>query len=54
MNVETWLNDLGLGQYVEAFGTNDIDGETLASLDTDDLKELGVAITALATTGDGA
>ena len=26
MDVEAWLNDLGLGQYAEAFGTNDIDG----------------------------
>ncbi len=42
MDVETWLSDLGLGQYAEAFGANDIDGETLASLDGDDLKELGV------------
>ncbi len=42
MDVEAWLNDLGLGQYAQAFGANDIDGETLASLDGDDLKELGV------------
>jgi len=43
VDVEAWLNDLGLGQYGEAFGANDIDGETLPSLDGDDLKELGVA-----------
>ncbi len=42
MDVEAWLSDLGLGQYAEAFGANDIDGETLPSLDGDDLKELGV------------
>ena len=43
MDVESWLNDLGLGQYAGAFGANDIDDETLASLDGDDLRELGVA-----------
>ena len=42
MDVEVWLNDLGLGQYAEAFGANDIDGETLPRIDGDDLKELGV------------
>ncbi len=43
MEVEAWLNHLGLGQYAEAFGANDIDGETLPNLDGDDLKELGIA-----------
>ncbi len=42
MNVETWLKELGLEQYVEAFTTNDVDAETLASLTSEDLKEIGV------------
>ena len=43
MNVEGWLNNLGLAQYAEAFAENDIDAEALATLTADDLKELGVA-----------
>ncbi len=42
MNVETWLKELGLEQYAEAFTTNDVDAETLASLTSEDLKEIGV------------
>jgi class 3 adenylate cyclase/tetratricopeptide (TPR) repeat protein len=42
MDVAAWLSELGLDAYAEAFLDNDIDGETLASLTMDDLKELGV------------
>lgn len=42
MDVAGWLRDLGLDQYVEAFAENEIDGETLPALTSDDLKEIGV------------
>ncbi len=42
MDVGEWLDELGLGQYAKTFAENDIDGETLAGLTSDDLKELGV------------
>ena len=42
MDVGTWLRDLGLGQYEQAFRENDIDGEVLADLTADDLSGLGV------------
>jgi len=34
---------MALDRYAEAFAENDIDGETLAALTEDDLRELGVA-----------
>jgi class 3 adenylate cyclase/pimeloyl-ACP methyl ester carboxylesterase len=43
VDVRAWLEDHGLGQYAEAFASNDVDGEVLRSLTADDLKELGVA-----------
>ena len=42
VDVRTWLEDHGLGQYAEAFASNDVDAEVLRTLTTDDLKELGV------------
>jgi len=42
MDVGTWLRDLGLGQYEQAFRENDIDGGVLTDLTADDLSELGV------------
>ena len=42
MNVETWLKELGLEQYAEAFAENDVDAETLTKLTAEDLKEMGV------------
>ena len=42
MDVGTWLRDLGLGQYEQAFRDNDIDGDVLADLTADDLSGLGV------------
>src|SRR3984893_14411026 len=38
-----WLERLGLSQYAGAFAENHIDGDMLARLGADDLKELGVA-----------
>ena len=43
MDVTAWLNEMALDRYAEAFAENDIDGETLAALTEDDLRELGVA-----------
>jgi class 3 adenylate cyclase/tetratricopeptide (TPR) repeat protein len=44
MDVGSWLQSLGLGQYEAAFHENKIDGKVLPNLTADDLKELGVAI----------
>ena len=42
MDVRAWLEDLGLGQYADAFDANHIDGRLLFDLSADDLRELGV------------
>ena len=42
MDVTAWLDQLGLGQYAQAFAENNVDAETLSRLTTDDLKEIGV------------
>ena len=39
--IKQWLEDLGLGQYANAFVENDVDLRALAYLTDDDLKELG-------------
>ena len=44
MDVAAWLKNLGLGQYEAAFRDNAIDGDLLASLTAEDLKDLGVMI----------
>jgi hypothetical protein len=41
-DVAHWLRGLGLEQYAAAFDDNDIDGEVLAELTSDDLIGLGV------------
>jgi hypothetical protein len=42
MDVEAWLRELGLGQYVSTFKVNDISSNVVALLSPDDLKEFGV------------
>ncbi len=42
MDVGSWLRQLGLGQYADAFRINDIDAEVLPALTADDLQALGV------------
>jgi class 3 adenylate cyclase len=42
MDVSTWLRDLGLENYVQAFQANDIDAEVLPRLTADDLTALGI------------
>src|SRR5262245_29394013 len=43
MDVRGWLENLGLGQYADAFDANHIDGRLLRDLTGDDLRELGVS-----------
>ena len=43
LNVGDWLQGLGLAQYADLFRANDIDGDLLAGLTGDDLKDIGVA-----------
>src|SRR4051794_32595002 len=43
ISIAARLQDLGLGQYADAFTANDIDGDILATLTDADLRELGVA-----------
>jgi hypothetical protein len=42
MDLSTWLRNLGLGQYEQAFRDNAIGPDVLLRLTTEDLKELGV------------
>jgi class 3 adenylate cyclase/predicted ATPase len=42
MDVSTWLRDLGLGNYIQAFQVHDIDAEVLPRLTADDLTALGI------------
>nr|WP_321254745.1 adenylate/guanylate cyclase domain-containing protein [uncultured Ruegeria sp.] len=44
VEIEKWLNDLGLSQYADAFAENDIDARVLPLLTSDDLKELVVSL----------
>ena len=43
LDIDRWLCGIGLAQYAELFRANDIDGELLGRLTSDDLKEIGVA-----------
>lgn len=42
-SVESWLSQLGLSQYVQAFAANDIDADLLPDLGDQALKDIGVA-----------
>src|SRR3954468_18055413 len=42
MDVAAWLRGLGLEQYASAFRDNDVDGEVLPELTSDDLISIGV------------
>ena len=42
--VETWLSELGLSKYAQAFADAEIDPDALPHLTEDDLKELGLPI----------
>ena len=43
MDMEAWLQGLGLERYVPAFRDNEIDWEVLPKLTSEDLQEIGVA-----------
>src|SRR5215469_3248224 len=43
VDIEAWLQGLGLERYVPAFRDNEIDGEVLPKLTSEDLREIGVA-----------
>jgi class 3 adenylate cyclase/predicted ATPase len=42
VDIAAWLSGLGLERHIEAFEANDIDAAVLRTLNTDDLRELGV------------
>lgn len=42
LNLQDWLDRIGLSQYIPAFEENHIDGTILFELTNDDLKELGI------------
>src|ERR1700680_4266871 len=42
MDVAAWLRGLGLEQYAPAFRDNDVDGEVLPEVTSDDLISIGV------------
>jgi class 3 adenylate cyclase/predicted ATPase len=43
MDIEAWLQGLGLERYVSAFRDNEIDWEVLPKLTSEDLRDIGVA-----------
>jgi len=44
LDVRTWLEAGGFGQYADAFEAHEIDGETLLALTDEHLKELGIPL----------
>ncbi len=44
LEIGGWLQDLGLGKYVDAFVENEITLDELPALTEDNLKELGLPI----------
>lgn len=42
IDVRAWLEGLGLGEYASAFEEHCVDGQVLAHLTADDIKEIGV------------
>jgi hypothetical protein len=40
--IRKWLESIGLGQYADAFETNDIDMDLLKQVDDEMLKDIGV------------
>jgi class 3 adenylate cyclase/tetratricopeptide (TPR) repeat protein len=43
VDVERWLDEIGLAQYAELFRANDIDANILREMTAEDLKELGIS-----------
>jgi class 3 adenylate cyclase/predicted ATPase len=42
LDIDGWLRGIGLGQYIELFRANDVDGEVLPKLTADDLISIGI------------
>ena len=42
MDIEAWLRNLGLEQYVAAFRENNVEADVLLRLTPEDLKDIGV------------
>ena len=42
MDIATWLRELGLEPYEEAFGDNDVDAEIPPKLTAEDLLAIGI------------
>jgi hypothetical protein len=42
--IETWLEEIGLGQYATVFAENAVDLDVLPDLTETDLERLGVAL----------
>ena len=43
-DVERWLEELGLGEYAEAFAENKIDFRVLPELNGEDLREMEIPL----------
>ena len=43
MDIELWLNNLDLSEYISVFKEESIDMEVLLELTSDDLKEIGIS-----------
>jgi class 3 adenylate cyclase/tetratricopeptide (TPR) repeat protein len=43
MDIATWLRELGLERYEQAFRDNDVDAKVLPRLTAEDLKEIGIS-----------
>ena len=44
LNIRTWLEAGGFGEYADSFEAHEIDGETLLALTDEHLKELGIPL----------
>ena len=44
MDLKQWLEDIGLGQYVEVFEENQITLDLARDLNNEDLKDLGMSV----------
>jgi hypothetical protein len=42
MDIEKWLQEIGMSEHWERFNANKIDEETLKSMTEDDLKDIGI------------
>jgi len=42
IEIDQWLEDLGLSEYAETFAVNHVDFQLLPNLTSDDFKEMGV------------